>query len=122
MSASTGFLLDTNIVLHATREASPVAQAIERQFGLMQSRFRPAICEVSIAEIRERDRDRLRSDAGDGRRLLRRVSDPGHLRSGRTWAELRTNVKEAVHAHYFDGPKPQSIRLRLVRDEMLAVG
>ena len=41
---------------------------------------------------------------------------------GETWAELRTNVKEAVHAYYFDVPKPDSIRLHLVRDEMLAVG
>lgn len=39
-----------------------------------------------------------------------------------TWAELRTNVREAVQAYYFDGPKPESIRLHLVRDEMLAVG
>ena len=41
---------------------------------------------------------------------------------GDTWAELRTNVKEAVHAYYFDIPKPDSVRLHLVRDEMLAVG
>ena len=39
-----------------------------------------------------------------------------------TWAELRTNVREAVQAYYFDGPKRESIRLHLVRDEMLAVG
>ena len=41
---------------------------------------------------------------------------------GDTWAELRTDVKEAVEAYYFDLPKPRSIRLRLVRDEMLAFG
>jgi predicted RNase H-like HicB family nuclease len=39
-----------------------------------------------------------------------------------TWAELRANVKEAVQAYYFDGPKPENVRLHLVRDEMLAVG
>jgi predicted RNase H-like HicB family nuclease len=41
---------------------------------------------------------------------------------GDTWEELRSNVKEAVDAFYFDSPKPSSIRLHLVRDEMLAVG
>jgi len=41
---------------------------------------------------------------------------------GDTWAELRTNVKEAVRAYYFDLPKPDSVRRHLVRDEMLAVG
>ncbi len=34
-----------------------------------------------------------------------------------TWNELRGNVKDAVEAFFFDGPKPPSIRLRLVRDE-----
>jgi predicted RNase H-like HicB family nuclease len=35
-----------------------------------------------------------------------------------TWAELRANVKDAVEAFFFDGPKPQSIRLHLVKDEV----
>jgi predicted RNase H-like HicB family nuclease len=39
-----------------------------------------------------------------------------------TWEELRTNVKDAVEAHFFDGPKPRSIRIHLVRDEVLSVG
>lgn len=34
-----------------------------------------------------------------------------------TWNELRGNVKGAVEAFFFDGPKPPSIRLCLVRDE-----
>jgi hypothetical protein len=38
-----------------------------------------------------------------------------------TWDELRANVQEAVEAFYFDRPKPASIRLHLVRDEVLAV-
>jgi predicted RNase H-like HicB family nuclease len=41
---------------------------------------------------------------------------------GDTWEELRANVKEAVEAYFFDGPKPQSLRLRLVRDEVLTLG
>ncbi len=37
------------------------------------------------------------------------------------WEGLRANVKEAVAAFYFDRPeRPSSIRLRLVRDEILA--
>ncbi len=39
-----------------------------------------------------------------------------------TWDELRANVKEAVEAFYFDRPKPASLRLHLIRDEMLALG
>ena len=38
-----------------------------------------------------------------------------------SWDELRTNVREAVQAFYFDSAPPTSIRLRLVRDEVLAV-
>jgi predicted RNase H-like HicB family nuclease len=36
------------------------------------------------------------------------------------WEELRTNVQEAVTAYFFDQPKPEKIRLHLVRDEILA--
>ncbi len=37
-----------------------------------------------------------------------------------SWEALRRNVQEAVRAYYFDQPKrPQRIRLRLVRDEVL---
>jgi hypothetical protein len=38
-----------------------------------------------------------------------------------SWDELRINVREAVQAFYFDSILPRSIRLRLVRDEVLAV-
>ena len=38
-----------------------------------------------------------------------------------SWDELRANVKEAVQAFYFDSVPPVSIRLRMVRDEVLAV-
>jgi hypothetical protein len=37
------------------------------------------------------------------------------------WDELKANVREAVQAFYFDAVPPASIRLRLVRDEVLAV-
>jgi predicted RNase H-like HicB family nuclease len=37
---------------------------------------------------------------------------------GGSWSELRANVKEAVEAFFFDGPKPQAMRLHLVRDEV----
>lgn len=38
-----------------------------------------------------------------------------------SWGELRKNVKEAVQAFYFDSTPPRSIRLHLVRDEVMAV-
>jgi len=37
-----------------------------------------------------------------------------------TWDELRANVREAVTAFYFDRPAPARLRLRHVRDEVLA--
>lgn len=30
---------------------------------------------------------------------------------GDTWEQLRANVREAVSAYFFDGPKPSGIRL-----------
>ena len=36
-----------------------------------------------------------------------------------TWEELRANVQEAVSAYFFDQAKPATIRLHLVRDEVL---
>ncbi len=38
-----------------------------------------------------------------------------------SWAELRRNVVEAVNAFYFDKAAPASVRLHLVRDELVAV-
>lgn len=40
---------------------------------------------------------------------------------GATWDELRQNVLEATSAFFFDRPRPDRIRLRLVRDEVLLV-
>jgi predicted RNase H-like HicB family nuclease len=38
-----------------------------------------------------------------------------------TWAELRANVIDATSAFFFDEPRPRSIRLHLVKDEVLSV-
>lgn len=38
---------------------------------------------------------------------------------GDTWDELRSMVLDAVDAFYFDAPKPHSIRLHLIRDEVV---
>ena len=38
---------------------------------------------------------------------------------GDTWEQVRVNVQEAVAGYFFDQPKPKSIRLHLVRDELL---
>jgi len=40
---------------------------------------------------------------------------------GDTWDDLRRNVVEATAAFFFDRPRPERIRLRLVRDETLSV-
>ena len=40
---------------------------------------------------------------------------------GDSWEELRSNVKEAVTAFFFDQRAPRRVRLHLVRDEMLAL-
>lgn len=38
-----------------------------------------------------------------------------------TWQQLRENVIEATAAFYFDQPRPERVRLHLVRDEVLSV-
>jgi len=38
-----------------------------------------------------------------------------------TWEELRENTREAVRGYFFDGQRPEKIRLHLVRDETLAI-
>jgi len=40
---------------------------------------------------------------------------------GDTWDELRTNVLEATSTFFFDRPRPERIRLHLVRDEVVTV-
>jgi hypothetical protein len=46
----------------------------------------------------------------------------GIFTQGDSWDDLRRNVADAVEAYFFDQQKPGQVRLRLVRDEMLAVG
>jgi len=48
--AAPAYLLDTGIVLLATR-ASNASKMIDAQFGLSASSFRPAICEISVGEL-----------------------------------------------------------------------
>lgn len=38
-----------------------------------------------------------------------------------TWQQLRENVLEATAAFFFDQPRPERVRLHLVRDEILSV-
>ena len=90
MSAAVGYLLDTNIVLHATRENSPVSAAVDTQFQLRTSPFRPTICEVTVAELwafaqswGERRKDRLMQTIGE--LLVVPISDS---RIHHRWAEL----------------------------------
>ena len=40
---------------------------------------------------------------------------------GDTWEQLRSNVREATAAYFFDKPLPKQIRLHLVRDEIVSV-
>jgi hypothetical protein len=44
----------------------------------------------------------------------------GIVTEGDNWEELRANVREAVRAYFFDRPAPGTIRLHLVRDEVIA--
>jgi hypothetical protein len=38
-----------------------------------------------------------------------------------SWDELKANVRETAQAFYFDSAAPASMRLHLIRDEVLAV-
>jgi len=40
---------------------------------------------------------------------------------GDTWEELCANVKKTVEAYFHDGPKPQTIRLHHVREQVLSL-
>jgi len=93
------YLLDTSVVLHATREASKVSQAIDAQFSLSGSRFRPAICEVSVGELHAFT---LSRKWGDRRKALLQkqidssliipISSPG---VHRCWAEMYSALRAA---------------------------
>jgi hypothetical protein len=40
---------------------------------------------------------------------------------GDSWEDLCVNVKRVVERYFHDGPKPQSIRLHHVREEVLSL-
>ena len=93
------YLLDTSVVLHATRQASKVSQAIDAQFSLSTSRFRPAICEVSIGELYAftqfqgwGDRRKALLQEQIDNALVIPISYPGiHVR----WAEMSSALRAA---------------------------
>lgn len=97
MNGSLGFLLDTSVVLHATRANSAVPGAIDAQFGLSSSRFRPAICEVTVAELiafssnwSEPRKDLLKTQID--KTLIIPIAHPGvHQR----WAEMSSALRSA---------------------------
>lgn len=97
MSVTTGYLLDTNVVLHATRQQSPVAAAVESQFQLKSSLFRPAISEVTVAELwafaqswGEKRKDLLKQVLADF--VILPIGNPLiHLK----WAELYSFARSA---------------------------
>lgn len=97
MISAAGFLLDTNIVLHATRENSPVSRAVDAQFGLSASRFRPAICEVTVAELLAFSRDwgekrKALLKAQVAKTLVIPIAHPGvHER----WADISSSLRKA---------------------------
>jgi predicted nucleic acid-binding protein len=89
------YLLDTNIVLHATRQNSQVSAALDAQFQLSQLPFRPAVCEVSIGELLA-----FAQGWGERRRdLLRRTIDEllvipiGREEIYLRWAELYSHAR-----------------------------
>jgi predicted nucleic acid-binding protein len=105
MSTAQGYLLDTNIVLHATRDKSPVSLAVDAQFQLRSSPFRPTICEVTVAELwafaqswGEKRRELLRRTIGD--LLVVPISDPRiHWRWAELYSHARSNGMAIQHDH-----------------------
>ena len=107
MPEARGYLLDTNIVLLATRQDSRVSDAIDAQFQLGASRFRPAICEVTIAELlafatawSSARRDRLSEIIRQ--MLVIEISEPG---TRERWAELYSHAKSGgmgIQHHHND--------------------
>ena len=97
MSGSREFLLDTNIILHATRADSKACAAIEAQFGLSTSRFRPTISEVSVGELLAFTQS---AHWGEKRKelLLSRISKTlvipiGHPGIHKRWAEMHSALR-----------------------------
>jgi len=57
---------------------------------------------------------------GDGGFVAECLTEPIFTQAD-TWAELRTQVRDAVHTRSFDHPVPEQVRLHLVRDELLKI-
>jgi tRNA(fMet)-specific endonuclease VapC len=97
-AGAAGFLLDTNIVLHLSRKSSPIAPVIESAVNLRDSRFRPVISEVTVAELWA---FATSSNWGDTRRLaltevidglvVLPISMPG---VNARWSELSSNMRD----------------------------
>ena len=51
----------------------------------------------------------------------RRPTTEQHRREHHPWEELRTNVREALLCHFYDGNAPTVSRLHRVMDELIAV-
>ena len=58
---------------------------------------------------------------GDGGFVAECLTEPIFSQAD-TWDQLRDEVKDAVAGYFFDQPQPASIRLHLVRDEVLTTG
>ncbi len=105
MTAAQGYLLDTNIVLHATRQKSPVSLAVDAQFQLRSSPFRPTICEVTVAELwafaqswGEKRKEMLMRTIGD--LLILPISDPRiHMRCAELHSFARSRGMAIQHDH-----------------------
>jgi len=60
------------------------------------------------------------TEEADGGYVAECLTEP-IVTQGDTWEELRAAVKDAVEGYFFDGPKPEWIRLHLVRNEVLSM-
>ncbi len=65
--------------------------------------------------------DELLSDVelDEGGRLLATGRGTSIFTDGADWEDLRRDVQEVVEAFYFDSPKPRTIRLHMVHEEVL---
>lgn len=95
MTGAVPYLLDTNIVLIATRAGNAAAGVIDQRFALRASSFRPSICEVTVGELLA-----FAQSWGDARRrllegvfgdLLILPITPRAVHE--EWARLRTHAK-----------------------------
>lgn len=55
----------------------------------------------------------------EGGRLLAVGRGDSIFTDGADWEDLKRNINEVVEAFYFDKPRPSTVRLHMVRDEVL---